>query len=87
MDESNTVYIDDWTKIYEQDGYWIAKTYIGSYYIVTTNQMAVSNQIAVKVSTSEAEEIIKNNGDWKFVSRKISDRGFVYAAYENTTKQ
>lgn len=83
MDESNTVYIDHWEKVYENKGYWIAKNSIGSYYIITTDQRAAANQIAVLVRPYEFEEIMKNNGDWKLVSRIISGRGFLYASYRD----
>ena len=69
-------------KIYETDGYWIAETYIKSYYVVTSNQMAAASQIAVKIRPEEVQKIIEHNGDWSVVLSIISSRGFLYASYK-----
>ena len=64
-------------------GYWIAETYIKSYYVVTSNQKTSANTIAVKVYPEEVQQIIEHNGDWEFVKDIISSKGFVYATYKN----
>ena len=74
---------EKWKNIYEAPGFWIAETYIKSYYVVTSSQAAAAFTTAVRITPEECRQIIESSGDAELVMNIISNRGFVFTARRN----
>ena len=79
----HTVNASDFERIYETNQFWIGR--IGgvefeSFYLVISDQRAVSSQIAVEITRDDVKRIIDSHGDLKIVdslARNLSN-GYLY---------
>ena len=72
----NTVNASDFERIYETKQFWIGR--IGgiqfeSFYLVLSDQRAVSTQIAVEITRDDVKRIIDSHGDLKIVDALARD--------------
>ena len=79
----NTVNATDFERIYETKQFWIGR--IGgiqfeSFYLVLSNQRAVSSQIAVEITRDDVKRIVDTHGDSKIVDSLTRDlsNGYLY---------
>ena len=79
----NTINASDFERIYETKQFWIGR--IGgvefeSFYLVISDQRAVSSQIAVEITRDDVKRIIDSHGDLKIVDSLARDlsNGYLY---------
>ena len=79
----HTVNASDFERIYETKQFWIGR--IGGiefelFYLVISDQRAVSNQIAVEITRDDVKRIIDSHGDLKIVDSvaRNLENGYLY---------
>ena len=79
----NTVDISKFQRIYEVTSFWIGRRAAGNYesfYLIVSDQRAISSQIAIRITPNDAKRIIDSNGDSKIVDSLARDlsNGYLY---------
>ena len=79
----NTIDISKFQKIYEANSFWIGRRAAGNYesfYLIVSDQRAVSRLIAIKIMSDDVKRIIDSNGNAEIVdslARNLSN-GYLY---------
>ena len=79
----NTIDSSKFEKVYEANSFWIGRRAAGNYesfYLIVSDQRAVSNLIAIKIMPDDVNRIIDSHGDLKIVdslARNLS-HGYLY---------
>ena len=79
----NTIDSSKFEKVYEANSFWIGRRAAGNYesfYLIVSDQRAVSNLIAIKIMPDDVKRIIDSHGDLKIVdslARNLS-KGYLY---------
>ena len=79
----NTINASDFERIYETKQFWIGRiggVQFESFYLVISDQRAVSSQIAVEVTRDDVKRIIDSHGDSEIVDSIARDlrNGYLY---------
>ena len=79
----NIINASDFERIYETKQFWIGRiggVQFESFYLVLSDQRAVSSQIAVEITRDDVKRIIDSNGESKIVDALARDlsNGYLY---------
>ena len=79
----NIIYASDFERIYETKQFWIERiggVQFESFYLVLSDQRAVSSQIAVEITRDDVKRIIDSYGESKIVDALARDlsNGYLY---------
>ncbi|MDD6646679.1 MAG: hypothetical protein PUF60_02540 [Firmicutes bacterium] len=79
----NTIDISKFEKIYEANSFWIGRRAAGNYesfYLIVSDQRAVSRLMAIRIMPDDVKRIIDSNGNSKTadsLARNLSN-GYLY---------
>ena len=79
----NTIDISKFENVYEANSFWIGRRAAGNYesfYLIVSDQRAVSNLIAIKIMPDDVKRIIDSHGDLKIVDSvaRNLENGYLY---------
>ena len=79
----DTIDISKFENVYEANSFWIGRRAAGNYesfYLIVSDQRAVSNLIAIRIMPDDVKRIIDSHGDLRIVDSLARDlsHGYLY---------